>query len=566
MKSFKNKIATSVLISSMVLPTLSPVMSSLAATPASNTAVATGAQTAVAKPVTTRGYAVENTTTIDLGQMKNGAGTTSLPDGFTFNYKKSKDGVSSSGYIMDPSGSSLNDNISLLGDGNYLQANTSMQYFVKVNNVWHLRALKFINTQVTTGTKNFYFDTTAISQSAINDGYDTTIKQTIVPGVNVSINATASKSIVQTATVEYSITLTGSNVPDFDLNGNNNHNGYVTSNGYTGLNQDTTYTFSYFNEQGKMMTGVLHFKKEDVKPAAKPVTVNYVDQSGQSVATSTTLTGNLGASYQAVAKSVTGYQLIATPVNAKGIFSDQAQTVNFVYKKTTTTPEIAQPVTVKYVDEQGKMIAPNETLTGKLNATYQTTAKTIAGYDLVKTPANATGQYSAQAQTVVYMYHKKAVTNTSVTVTAQYVDEQGKALLPSISKTGHTGDVYEAKAPTISGYQLVSIPANAKGTLGTEPVNIKFIYRKITNHNQNNNDQNGANNTDHSTAKPNTKPTQTKTGHVTTTPVKKAILAKTNKKKLPQTSTQSTLLMTLAGSLLVLAAGVLTFFKKEKQY
>lgn len=554
MKSLKSSFVTSVLISSLLLPAISPVANVLAAVPTNaDTTVQTDKSTnqqasvPVAKPVSARGYAVENTTTVDLSQMNAGFGATTLPDGFAFKYSIGKDGVSSKGYLVDQTGTPNLEVCSLLGDSNYIQANTTMQYFVKIGSTWHLRALKFVNTQATTGMKDFYFDTTDINQAAINDVYGNTIKETIAPGVEVYISATANKDVVQTATVEYQISLSGNNVPDFDLDGNNNHDGYVADNGR--LNQDTTFTFSYFNEQGKMMTGVLHFKKDDVKPVAKPVTVNYVDDQGQKLADSTTLTGAIGASYQATAKTIAGYELTATPTNAKGTFTDQAQTVNFVYKKTTTTPETAKPVTVKYVDEQGQTIATSETLTGKLNEAYQTTAKEITGYELVKTPSNATGQYSVEAQTVVYEYHKTAVANTAVKVTAQYVDEQGKALIASISKTGHTGDAYEAKAATISGYELIEMPNNAKGTLGTEAVNIKFVYRKTDDQTGNNNN----NKTNSSNSKP---------GHLVTNQKKQPVATKKTTKKLPQTGSEMSIATSAIGSLMVMVVGVMYFFKK----
>jgi len=73
----------------------------------------------------------------------------------------------------------------------------------------------------------------------------------------------------------------------------------------------------------------------------------------------------------------------------------------------TPTPAKSQPVTVTYVDDQGKTLAPSKTLTGDLDATYQSDALSIAGYKLSKTPANATGKFTSDAQTVTYVYTKQ---------------------------------------------------------------------------------------------------------------------------------------------------------------
>ncbi|WP_225419744.1 BspA family leucine-rich repeat surface protein [Levilactobacillus cerevisiae] len=61
-------------------------------------------------------------------------------------------------------------------------------------------------------------------------------------------------------------------------------------------------------------------------------------------------------------------------------------------------------VTVKYVDTQGNPIAADDVLSGDVGSAYTTTAKTIAGYTLNTTPANATGNFTSGATTVTYVY------------------------------------------------------------------------------------------------------------------------------------------------------------------
>ncbi|WP_031649859.1 MucBP domain-containing protein, partial [Listeria innocua] len=69
------------------------------------------------------------------------------------------------------------------------------------------------------------------------------------------------------------------------------------------------------------------------KADGAPVTVKYVDGDGNELATSDTLSGKLGTSYDATAKNLSGWKLTATPTNAKGVFTSKAQTVTFVYVK-----------------------------------------------------------------------------------------------------------------------------------------------------------------------------------------------------------------------------------------
>lgn len=66
---------------------------------------------------------------------------------------------------------------------------------------------------------------------------------------------------------------------------------------------------------------------------AGEVLVKYVDESGNDVAESATLTGYYGDTYTAEAKTIEGWELITVPDNVSGTFSDTGQTVVFVYKR-----------------------------------------------------------------------------------------------------------------------------------------------------------------------------------------------------------------------------------------
>ncbi|HBI1695026.1 TPA: MucBP domain-containing protein, partial [Enterococcus faecalis] len=64
------------------------------------------------------------------------------------------------------------------------------------------------------------------------------------------------------------------------------------------------------------------------------------------------------------------------PSNATGTYKEETQTVTYVYKRQQGA------VQVKYVDEQGREVAPTETLTGNVGEKYETQAKEIPGYAL----------------------------------------------------------------------------------------------------------------------------------------------------------------------------------------
>lgn len=80
---------------------------------------------------------------------------------------------------------------------------------------------------------------------------------------------------------------------------------------------------------------------------SRPVTVHYVDNHGTTLKADQTLTGSLGAPYQAKALDIKGYTLTQTPKNATGTFTDTAQDVTYVYTKTTATGTAADTIAPK---------------------------------------------------------------------------------------------------------------------------------------------------------------------------------------------------------------------------
>ncbi|MBC2373267.1 hypothetical protein HBP98_14750 [Listeria booriae] len=138
-----------------------------------------------------------------------------------------------------------------------------------------------------------------------------------------------------------------------------------------------------------------------------------------------------------------------------------------------------QPITVRYVDDQGEVLAPEERLTGVLGEAYEAKAKTIDGYQLTKEPANRVGTFSTEAQTVTFVYTKEAVP-VSQSVTVRHLDTEGKMIASDEVLTGAIGDTYEAQAKVVLGYRLVTTPANQTGTFGTEAQMVTFVYAQET--------------------------------------------------------------------------------------
>ncbi|MBM5595639.1 LPXTG cell wall anchor domain-containing protein [Listeria seeligeri] len=96
-------------------------------------------------------------------------------------------------------------------------------------------------------------------------------------------------------------------------------------------------------------------------------------------------------------------------------------------------------VTVKYEDKDGNELATEETLSGNVDADYTSTAKTIEGWTLKETPTNATGEFSDEAQTVIYVYEKNA-DNNDVTPTPVNPADKGDNNASDNSNNTNTND------------------------------------------------------------------------------------------------------------------------------
>ncbi|MGJ6146214.1 class 1 internalin InlJ [Listeria monocytogenes] len=211
--------------------------------------------------------------------------------------------------------------------------------------------------------------------------------------------------------------------------------------------------------------------------AAEPVTVNYVDDTGKTLAPSETLNGNVGDTYNATAKQIDGYTLSTEPTNATGQFTSSAQTVNYIYTK-NPAPEKGV-VEIHYVDENNKQLSSATKISGTVGDNYTTEPKNIDGYTLTTTPDNATGTFNTSSQTVTYVYTKNIVAAEPVTV--NYVDANGKTLAPSETLNGTIGDTYKATTKQIDGYTLSAEPTNATGQFTNSAQTVNYIYTKNTN-------------------------------------------------------------------------------------
>ncbi|MBQ0138567.1 MAG: MucBP domain-containing protein [Kurthia sp.] len=216
------------------------------------------------------------------------------------------------------------------------------------------------------------------------------------------------------------------------------------------------------------------------------VTVRYVDEAGNVLATKEQLTGNVGETYQTSAVAVymkdgKYYQRIEVPNNSKGEYKLGNINVDYVYRPYGS-------VTVTYKTKDGTELKKNEILSGAIKSKYTTTkydTLTVDGktYKLVATPTNASGEYTGKDIVVNYVYELQTAEKGNVIV--RHVDKDGKVLQKLPTKTGELKAKYTTTAPKeikVDGvvYKLVTSknPTNATGVYTKDDIFVDYVYEK----------------------------------------------------------------------------------------
>ena len=198
------------------------------------------------------------------------------------------------------------------------------------------------------------------------------------------------------------------------------------------------------------------------------VLVNYVDENGNTLQDSVTLYGKVFDPYTTEAAEIYGYTLTATPENAEGTMTTEQTIVDYVYTLKDAV------VTVQYITENGEILAPEETITGKVFDPYQTEALEFYGYSLIAVPENQTGEMTEGPITVTYTYELNPAE-----VIVRFVDQDGNTLAEEQVISGLVFDAYETKAENINGYALSVTPDNAKGTMTEDPITVTYVYEAV---------------------------------------------------------------------------------------
>ena len=157
-------------------------------------------------------------------------------------------------------------------------------------------------------------------------------------------------------------------------------------------------------------------------------------------------------------------------------FSFNWSSENNQYSGTYNVTALHNLVEINYLDTDGKVLSPSEFLSGNVGEDYKSYTKNIEGYTLKEIQGNATGKFTDQAQTIVYIYTKNPVAGANITV--NYEDVYGNKIDDSLVISGNVGDPYTTEQKTIKGYAFKSIEGNPTGHYTSDPQVVTYVYTK----------------------------------------------------------------------------------------
>lgn len=255
-----------------------------------------------------------------------------------------------------------------------------------------------------------------------------------------------------------------------------------------------TITFNYKKIGGSTTT--------PTAPAEKvTVTINYILRSTTTNIRSTTTNNgkilktetkqvDLNSIYTVDAPEIDGYTVVPEENHTDTKVTQDNLELNVPYTKDATTPvtpvdpaDTTTNVTVKYVDDKGKDVAPAKILTDqKVGETVSADAIDVPNYDLTSTKTATTKVAEDGSSVIEFTYKAKKTTPvtpeiTKANVTVKVVDDKGNSLGKDTTVADQeVGKDATITAPTIEGY--TADPATQTVNVAKGGSTVKFTYTK----------------------------------------------------------------------------------------
>ena len=197
------------------------------------------------------------------------------------------------------------------------------------------------------------------------------------------------------------------------------------------------------------------------------VHVRYLEKGTNKVlADPDIIDGKVDDDYQTSSKEIEGYKLIEHTGNERGKFEVEPLTITYYYLYKTKA-------TVQYIDKTTGAILEQSTTEGLEGDDFVTESKDFENYVLVEEPPEKTVKMTKEEQILKYYY-----IHVSGGVIEKHIDAISGQILANAVHNGNEGDAYDIPSKTFEGYDLVEdrLPANSKGTMKVEPVEVIYYY------------------------------------------------------------------------------------------
>lgn len=229
---------------------------------------------------------------------------------------------------------------------------------------------------------------------------------------------------------------------------------------------------------------VVDMKPIDPEAAGKAITVHYVDTLGNSIREDKVLTGENGKKVTVRTPSILGYRFVESDKDLAMTHTGEAQEITLTYRSILPWDKENQgePITVHYVDQNGKEIRTEREITGKKNKAVKIRVPFILGYTYVEADKDLNMVLTDQAQSITLTYKEKHIGlglgEKGTPITVHYVDENGKSIRDDRLIKGRVGRKVKIHQPVIIGYKFVKADNDGTMTIGKESQETTLVYKK----------------------------------------------------------------------------------------
>ena len=184
-------------------------------------------------------------------------------------------------------------------------------------------------------------------------------------------------------------------------------------------------------------------------------------------------------------KDIPGYEFSNVKADSaplSGSLGEGTKVITYVYKEVNRESSID----IRYVDESGNNLQPQQSIQGQVGSDYQIDPPAIDGFGFKEVQAGGAplqGQFTADAQTVTLVYAR--IPNVELGhVLVKYVDEDGNEIQQRQTIHGQTGSNYLVDTPIIDGFGFKEVQTGSaprQGQFNDELQTVTLVYAKLPN-------------------------------------------------------------------------------------